>query len=48
MVEVRPFESLEDRRRLVQTYLSQFLKELDESHLETLIRAPTVQTTRST
>jgi len=39
MAEVRPFASLEDRRRLVRAYLSQFLKELDERHLEALIRS---------
>ncbi len=39
MAEVRPFESLEDRRKLVRAYLSQFLKELDERHLETLIHS---------
>ncbi|MEI7845034.1 MAG: DUF4062 domain-containing protein [Chloroflexota bacterium] len=35
--EVRPFEKLEHRRELVRIYLNQFLKELDERHLETLI-----------
>ena len=35
--EVKPFESMEDRQKLVQVYLSQFLKNLDEHHLETLI-----------
>ena len=39
LAEVQPFESLDDRRRLVQVYLSQFLKELDERHLEALIRS---------
>ncbi len=39
LAEVRPFESLEDRRRLVRAYLSQFLKELDERHLEALVRS---------
>ncbi len=37
LAEVRPFESIEDRRALVQAYLSQYLKELDEAHLEALI-----------
>jgi hypothetical protein len=35
--QVKPFESLDDRRRLVRAYLSQYLKELDDQHLETLI-----------
>ncbi len=35
-LEVRPFVE-RDRRRLVQTYLSQYLKELDEDYLEMLI-----------
>ena len=39
LAEVRPFESLDDRRKLVQVYLSQFLKELDEQHVETLIQS---------
>ncbi len=39
LAEVRPFASLDDRRRLVHAYLSQYLKELDERHLETLIRS---------
>jgi WD40 repeat protein len=34
---VKPFKNLDDRRRLVRAYLSQYLKELDERHLETLI-----------
>ena len=39
LAEVQPFESLEDRRKLVGAYLSQFLKELDERHVEALIRS---------
>ena len=39
LAEVQPFASLEDRRKLVGAYLSQFLKELDERHLEALIRS---------
>ena len=35
--EVKPFADLDDRRRLVREYLSQYLKELDEQHLETLL-----------
>jgi hypothetical protein len=35
--EVKPFDNLDDRRRLVKAYLSQYLKELDEEHLEALI-----------
>ena len=34
---VKPFEDLEERRKLVKAYLSQFLKELDQDHLEALI-----------
>lgn len=37
LVEVNPFGGLDDRRRLVRAYLSQYLKELDAAHLETLI-----------
>jgi len=39
MAEVKPFEGLDDRRKLVRAYLSQFLKELDDRHLEALIRS---------
>jgi WD40 repeat protein len=39
LAEVRPFENLGDRRKLVRAYLEQFLKELDEHHIETLIQA---------
>lgn len=35
--QVPPFETLDDRRRLVRAYLAQYLKELDESQLEDLI-----------
>jgi WD40 repeat protein len=35
--EAKPFQRLEDRRRLVEAYLSEFLKELDRDLLETLI-----------
>ena len=34
---VPPFDRPEDRRRLVRAYLSQYLKELDEEHIEALI-----------
>ncbi len=34
---VRPFDRLEDRQQLIQAYLSQFLKELDERHLVSLV-----------
>jgi len=37
--EVRPFEDLDDRRKLVQAYLSQYLKDIDKQHLETLIKS---------
>lgn len=39
LAEVQPFAGLEERRKLVRAYLSHFLKELDESHLEALIRS---------
>ena len=37
---VRPFEDEEDRRKLVRAYLTQYLKELDEQHVEALIHSP--------
>ncbi len=39
LVEVKPFESLEDRARLVTAYLEHYLKELDERHVDDLIRS---------
>lgn len=36
--EVKPFQDLDDRRRLVKAYLSEYLKQLDEEHLDTLIQ----------
>ena len=39
LYDVRPFVSLDDRRKLVKAYLSQFLKDLDERHLDTLIKS---------
>ncbi|MFH1531358.1 MAG: DUF4062 domain-containing protein [Pseudomonadota bacterium] len=38
VASVGSFDALEDRRLLVRTYLSQYLKELDDHHLEALIR----------
>ena len=38
--DVKAFEDLDDRRKLVKAYLSQYLKDLDEQHLETLIQSP--------
>jgi WD40 repeat protein len=38
--EVEPFNDLDDRRRLVDVYLEQYLKDLDEKHLEALINSP--------
>ena len=38
--EVKPFENLEHRRALVNAYLDQYLKQLDEQHLDTLIQLP--------
>jgi WD40 repeat protein len=38
--EVKPFTDVQQRRRLVQAYLSQYLKELDDQHLEVLVRSP--------
>lgn len=37
LAEVKPFVNLDDRRKLVRAYLAQYLKDLDERHLETLI-----------
>ncbi|MFH1763405.1 MAG: NACHT domain-containing protein, partial [Gemmatimonadota bacterium] len=37
--EVRPFTQESDRRSLVKLYLQQYLKELDERHLDDLIRS---------
>lgn len=34
---VRPFVDPEDRKKLVKAYLSQYLKDLDESHIEALV-----------
>ena len=39
LAEVKPFKKPEDRRELVQAYLSQYLKELDNNHIETLIKS---------
>jgi WD40 repeat protein len=38
--EHRGFENQEDRKKLVRAYLNQFLKELDEKHLQALTSAP--------
>lgn len=38
--EVQPFDDLDDRRRLVDTYLDQYLKDLDEQHLDILVNSP--------
>lgn len=38
--EVKPFEDIEDRQKLVRAYLSQYLKDLDKQHIETLINSP--------
>ena len=38
--EVQPFDNMNDRRLLVETYLDQYLKELDEEQVDTLIRSP--------
>ena len=40
LAEVKPFTNLDDRRELIKTYLAQYLKNLDERHLETLIHSP--------
>jgi formylglycine-generating enzyme required for sulfatase activity len=37
--EVQPFINLDDRRKLVKAYLSQYLKDLDEQHIKTLIQS---------
>jgi len=38
--EVKPFEKPEDRWKLVEVYLLQYLKELDKEHIGTLIDSP--------
>jgi WD40 repeat protein len=40
LAEVKPFTDLDDRRKLVKAYLGQYLKDLDERHIETLITSP--------
>ncbi|HEX2979159.1 MAG TPA: DUF4062 domain-containing protein [Anaerolineaceae bacterium] len=40
LAEVKPFADRNDRRSLVTAYLSQYLKDLDARHLETLIQTP--------
>ena len=35
---IPPFEDIEDRRRLVKTYLDQYLKDIDHAHLEEIIQ----------
>jgi WD40 repeat protein/Cdc6-like AAA superfamily ATPase len=40
LAEVRPFDKLSERRSLVNNYLEQYLKDLDEQHLEALINSP--------
>jgi len=37
--EVRPFVDRQDRRKLIEAYLSQYLKELDERHIQALIES---------
>ena len=37
--QVKPFETLADRKSLVAQYLSHFLKELDEDNIETIINS---------
>jgi len=39
LTEVNPLANLDDRRELVKAYLAQYLKDLDERHLETLIQS---------
>jgi len=36
--QVAPFSAVEDRHKLVDTYLAQYLKELDERHIDALIQ----------
>ena len=35
---VPPFEDVKDRRRLVTAYLEQYLKDIDDAHLEEIIQ----------
>jgi hypothetical protein len=37
VARVKPFGDLEDRRRLINAYLSQYLKEIDATHLEEIV-----------
>ncbi len=39
VAQVKPFEDLDDRRKLVAAYLNQYLKELDEAHVDALVRS---------
>jgi len=39
-LDVRPFKDPDDRNKLVKTYLSQYLKDLDEPHIKKLISSP--------
>ena len=38
--EVKPFDSLEDRKEIVDAYLDQYLKQLDDTHVQALITSP--------
>ncbi len=40
LCDVDPLESLAERRGIVESFLTRYLKELDEPHLEVLIRSP--------
>lgn len=38
--EVKPFENIKDKQELIKAYLSQYLKDLDQQHIDTLINSP--------
>jgi WD40 repeat protein len=41
--EIRPFESRDDRKKLVSAYLNQYLKQLDDTFIQELIDSPGAQ-----
>lgn len=43
LAQVCPFESMEDRKALVQVFLRQYLKELDDIHIQTIIETEGAQ-----
>jgi WD40 repeat protein len=43
MAGVRPFKERKDQRKLIEAYLSQYLKELDQRHIDSLIDSEAAQ-----